>query len=171
MMRLLLIISIVLLLTGCFAPSNDDLTQFIADAKANESVPPEAIPEVPVIEIYAYSSAEQGLRSPFIDAVEVIQQDIYDSGVRPDLDRPKEELEVFPLDSLRMVGTLAQNGQVFGLINTKEGTVYRVRIGDHMGKQYGRITGIFQDRIELIEIVPDRQGGYIERPASVALGN
>ena len=157
------------LLTGCFGSGNSDLRQFIETTKASEGLPVEPAPEVPVVEGYTYMAGKEGYRSPFVFAEEELAEEFTDTGIRPDTTRPKEELEAFSLDALRMVGTLSQGGVTFALIQTKDGTVHRVRQGNYMGKNYGRITGVFLDRIELVEIVPDRMGNFVERQAAIAL--
>jgi len=169
--RLLCIVLPALMLSGCFVQGTDDLREFIAEAKAKEGAPVEPLPKMPQVEVYAYTAAELGVRSPFISvAVEEEQVDI-GNGIRPDSSRPREELEQYPLDSLRMVGILAQDGVTYGLVQSKKDRmVFRVRQGNYMGMNDGRISGIFQDRIELIEIIHGSQGGYVERRASIALG-
>ena len=72
---------------------------------------------------------------------------------------------------MRMVGTLRLQGRVFGLVQTKDGLVHRVLPGNRMGQSDGRITAIEDGKISLIEIVPDGMGGFIERPASLALSD
>lgn len=157
------------LLSGCFGMGNSDLHQFIDKTKASEGLPVEPAPEVPVVEGYTYTAAREGFRSPFVFAEEELAEEFTDTGIRPDTTRPKEELEAFSLDTLRMVGTLSQAGATFALIQAKDGTVHRVRQGNYMGRNYGRITGVFLDRIELVEIVPDRMGNFVERQAAIAL--
>ncbi|MEJ2330589.1 MAG: pilus assembly protein PilP [Gammaproteobacteria bacterium] len=157
------------LLTGCFGSGNSDLRQFIETTKASEGLPVEPAPEVPVVEGYTYMAGREGFRSPFVFAEEELEEEFTDTGIRPDTTRPKEELEAFSLDTLRMVGTLSQSDVTFALIQAKDGTVHRVRQGNYMGKNYGRITGVFLDRVELVEIVPDRMGNFVERQAAIAL--
>ena len=157
------------LLTGCLGSGNSDLRQFIETTKASDGLPVEPAPEVPVVEGYTYMAGREGFRSPFVFAEEELEEEFTDTGIRPDTTRPKEELEAFSLDTLRMVGSLSQAGATFALIQAKDGTVHRVRQGNYMGKNFGRITGVFLDRIELIEIVPDRMGNYVERQAAIAL--
>lgn len=164
------IIAYSLLLTGCLGIGNDDLAAFIDETKSREAEPVEPAPDVPVIPGYSYSAADKGIRSPFVFAEEELPDEVADSGIRPDASRPREELEAFSLDTLRMVGTLSQAGATYALIQSKDGTVHRVRQGNYMGRNHGRITGVFLDRIELVEIVPDRMGSsYIERQATIAL--
>jgi len=91
------------------------------------------------------------------------------TGVRPDVQRPREFLEQFSLDTLRMVGTVKLKGRLYGLVQTRDGLVHRVLPGNHLGQADGRITAIDEGKISLIEIVPDGMGGFIERPAALAL--
>jgi len=92
------------------------------------------------------------------------------SDVEPDLDRPKEVLENFDLKSLGMVGTLqGVDGNLFALIRDNEGGIHRVRTGNYMGQNYGRVVGVSDTRIELVEIVPNGRGGWVERPRSLSL--
>jgi len=78
-------------------------------------------------------------------------------------------LEAFSLDSLRMVGTLTDHEGLWGLVRTKDGTIHSVRVGNYMGQNYGRIVRILEDRIELMEIVPDKPGTWREQQATLAL--
>jgi hypothetical protein len=82
--------------------------------------------------------------------------------------RNREPLEEFPLDSLRLVGTLSLRGQQFALIKDPTAVVHRVTLGNYLGQNYGKITTIAESEIALREIVPDGFGGFIERPATVA---
>ena len=92
-----------------------------------------------------------------------------DNGVRPDLDRPREPLEAWPMEQLSMVGTLDVDGARSALILTPEQEVQRVRVGNHMGSNFGRITRIGDTQIDMVEIVPNGQGGWIERSRAMAL--
>jgi type IV pilus assembly protein PilP len=89
--------------------------------------------------------------------------------LRPDVKRAREFLEQFPLDTLRMVGTLELQGRKYGLVQGKDGLVHRVLPGQYLGQSDGRITSVTASKIALIQIVPDGVGGYIERPAALAL--
>jgi type IV pilus assembly protein PilP len=169
--RVLLFFSLVsmALLSGCANPNLDELRGFIADQKAKPPERIEPLPEIKQIETFIYS--DTGRRNPFLDihGEQTETASVAGSGVRPDFNRRKEELESFPLDSIRMVGTLEQVGSTWGLVKTKEGTVHKVKSGNYMGQNHGRILLISEDRIELTEIVQDGSGGYIERQASLAL--
>jgi type IV pilus assembly protein PilP len=96
-------------------------------------------------------------------------QAVAGTGPRPDPNRRREELEQFPLDTLRMVGILEQNNEIWGLVQSKEKTIYRVQPDNYMGQNHGKINRITEDQIELTELIPDGIGGYIERRATLAL--
>jgi type IV pilus assembly protein PilP len=89
-------------------------------------------------------------------------------GLRPDLNRPKEPLEAFPLESLKMVGTLEQGKQVFGLVKADAG-LYRVRAGNYMGQNFGVITKISSSEITLRELIQDAGGDWSERESTLLL--
>jgi type IV pilus assembly protein PilP len=89
----------------------------------------------------------------------------------PDPNRAREFLEQFPLDSLRMVGSLELNQIKSGLVQASDGLVHRVLVGNHIGQNYGRVMAISDSEIELVEIIPDGLGGYIQRPASIGLSD
>jgi len=153
----------LLVLAGC-SRSLDDLEQKIAQVKARPGERIEPLPEIKPYEAFKYDAAN--LRAPFLPSA---PNESLASGVRPDVKRPREFLEQFPLDTLRMVGTLSVQGRDYGLIQTKDGLVHRVLPGNYLGQNDGRITGINESGISLVEIVPDGLGGYIERPAGLAL--
>jgi type IV pilus assembly protein PilP len=125
----------------------------------------EPLPEVRPYETFTYAASS--LRSPFVAGMPASAT--ASSGIRPDQNRPREFLEQFSLDTLKMVGTLRLGGRTYGLVQTRDGLVHRVLPGNHLGQADGRITGIEDGRISLTEIVPDGMGGFIERPAALAL--
>lgn len=148
------------LLGGC-SSSDSDLNNFIRQVKAESGGRVEPLPEVKPYEAFTY--ADQRLRSPFVPALST------GSSVRPDNTRPREYLEQYSLDTLKMVGTLTMGGSHYGLVLAGDGRVHRVTVGNHMGQNDGTITEISPSRISLTEIVPDGLGGYVERPAALAL--
>jgi type IV pilus assembly protein PilP len=152
------------LLTAC-SSADDELARFIEDTKKEPGGRVEPLPEIKPYETYVYSDYE--LRSPFTPSSPGSGAGL--AGVRPDQKRNREFLEQYSLDTLRMVGTLRLGGQMFGLVETKDGLVHRVTTGNHMGQAEGKITDITPSKISLIEIVPDSLGGYMERPAALAL--
>jgi type IV pilus assembly protein PilP len=162
----------VLLMTGC-SRGTDDLEQWVAQTLARPAGPIEPIPTVAMTETVTYDAYDR--RDPFLrprpeaaeeptgpDAMAV-------TGPRPDPDRRREFLERFPLDSLSMVGTIELENDVYGLISDTEGTIHRVREGNYMGQNHGRILQVNQAGIQLVELVTDGADGWMERDASIAL--
>jgi len=142
-----------------------DSSPKIAEVKSRPGGRIEPLPEVKPYETFAYAAADQ--RSPFEAGVPA--SSTAPNALRPDVNRPREFLEQFSLDTLRMVGTLRLGGRNYGLIQTRDGLVHRVLPGNHLGQSDGRITAIEEGKISLTEIVPDGMGGFIERPAALAL--
>ena len=141
-----------------------NLESFVAEVKARPAPPLDPLPVMQQFETFEY--AAQGLRDPFSNA---FTDRSNGSGPRPDSDRRKQTLEQFPLDSLDMVGTLGRGNSVVALVMAPDKVTYRVQPGAYMGQSDGRVTGVFEDRIELVELVPDGAGGWLERPATVVL--
>jgi len=156
-------------LAGC-KPGMADLEQRVEEIKARKGAPLEPLPVMKTFETFEYNPitvAGDQARDPFAPSRE---EDLEEqSGPRPDMNRSREALEGFPLDALDMVGTLGLTGDVTGLIKDPDGVIHQVRPDNYMGQNFGRITGIYEDRIELVELIPNGVGGWIERPASIAL--
>ena len=151
-----------LVLIGC-SGRDADLARFIEQTKKEPGGRVEPLPEVKPYDSYVYSSSN--MRSPFVPGGSRGAA----NGPRPEVQRNREFLEQFALDSMRMVGTLKLDNQTYGLVQVADGRVQRVLVGNHMGQNDGRITDILPNKISLIELVPDGLGGYIERPAALAL--
>lgn len=141
-----------------------NLEKWVAEVKARPAPPLDPLPVMQQFETFEY--AAQALRDPFSNA---FTDDGGGNGPRPDAARRKETLEQFPLDSMDMVGTLGKGAGVIALVMAPDKVTYRVRPGAYMGQSDGRVTAVFEDRIELVELVPDGAGGWLERPATVAL--
>lgn len=157
-------------LAACSAGSMQDLESYAQRVLARKSRQIEPLPELKPYEGYEYQSAEaRDPFEPFFQQEEEATAVASASGIKPDFNRNKEELEAYPLDSLRMVGTLTQDNTMWGIVKSPDGIVHRVQVGNYMGKNYGKITNILEDRIELAEIIPDGRGGWVENDASLAL--
>ena len=141
-----------------------NLEEWVAEVKSRPAPPLDPLPAMQQFETFEY--AAQGLRDPFSNA---FTSEDSGSGPRPDSRRRKQALEQFPLDSLDMVGTIGRGSGVVGLVTAPDKVVYRVQPGAYLGQNDGRVTAVFQDRIELVELVPDGAGGWLERPAAVSL--
>jgi type IV pilus assembly protein PilP len=148
-------------LAGC-SSADSDLQRFIQQTEQQPGGHVEPLPEIKPYETYVYD--DQNLRSPFVPS-----QATGFNAVRRDTKRPREFLEQFSLDTLRMVGTIRLAGTMYGLVETHDGIVHRVTVGNYMGQNDGRITDISPSKIDLTEIVPDGLGGYMKRPAAVGL--
>jgi type IV pilus assembly protein PilP len=151
-------------LTAC-SSADGELARFIEDTKKEPGGRVEPLPEIKPYETFIYAASD--MRSPFLPSSPGSGAGI--NGVRPDSKRNREFLEQYSLDTLRMVGTLRLGASMFGLVQTKDGLVHRVTAGNHIGQAEGKITDITPSKISLIEIVPDSAGGYMERPAALAL--
>ena len=168
--RLMLVLGVAVLAAGCSRGITSEpgeapnLENWVAEMKARPAPPLDPLPVMQQFETFEY--AAQSLRDPFRRA---FRDESGGSGPRPDSARRKQTLEQFPLDSLDMVGTLGRGGGLVALVMAPDRVTYRVRPGAYMGQSDGRVTGIFEDRIELMELVPDGAGGWLERPATVAL--
>jgi type IV pilus assembly protein PilP len=156
------------LLAGCSSDGLDDLRDFVKTAHADRKPKVEPLPEIKPYEAFAYAAAD--LTDPF-SAANLKPQSAQAklSGPRPDMNRRKEPLEDYPLDSLKMVGTLSRGKQSWGVIQTTDGAVYRVQKGNHLGQNFGRITRITDEKIDLIELIQGAMGEWVEREASVAM--
>ena len=148
----------------------DDLDQYINEVKARPGGRIEPLPEITPYEVFTYVADAQGLRSPFVPDTPQASAGA-GGGIRPDSDRSREFLEGFPLDTLRMVGTLDIAQTTYGLVQTSDGLIHRVVSGNYMGQNDGRIVGISESEIELVEIISDGIGGYIERDAAISLSD
>ncbi len=147
----------------------DDLDKYINEVKARPGGRIEPLPEITPYEVFSYVADVQGLRSPF--RPDTPQAGGKGGGPRPDVERSREYLESFPLDTLSMVGTLHIGETMYGLVQTSDGLIHRVTPGNYMGQNDGRITEISESEIGLVEIISDGIGGYIERDAAVGLSD
>lgn len=153
-----------LALGGC-SDGLGDLRAEIEKAKQRPGGRIQPLPEVRPYISHEYEMADR--RSPFLQSLAGENP----TGPRPDVQRPREYLEQFPLDTLKMVGTLRLGGGHYGLVQTRDGLIHRVLAGNHIGQNDGRVMTVGDARITVIEIIPDGLGGYLERPAALALAD
>ncbi|MGE0810384.1 MAG: pilus assembly protein PilP [Immundisolibacter sp.] len=159
-----------LVLAGC-SSKDAELKTWMDQVRAEEKVTIEPLPVLKPYEPFVYKRDE--LKDPFLDTLtEQKTENVADAGldgVRPDLNRRKEALEAYPLDALRMVGTLARGDSLWALIQAPDQTISRVSVGNYLGENYGRITDVADSRVNLMEMIPNGTGGWTERPAAVEI--
>jgi type IV pilus assembly protein PilP len=169
-MKPLVMISVAVLigLSGCSSridAVNDSMKQIQAE-------PPLPVPPPPVfLPVPTFGYAAQQMRSPFMPP-SLAQELVVMAGrrVMPDLARPPQYLEQFSLEELRMRGTIqSPKAPLFALIESPDGNVMRVQVGNYMGKNFGRVVGITPSQVNVIEIVPDGRDGFVERPRSLVM--
>jgi type IV pilus assembly protein PilP len=169
--RLLAAAAAAAALSAC-GGGQDDLRAYIDEVKARPGGRIQPLPQVKPAPSYVYVAGAR--RSPFMpDTPQQRASTNPDAIQGPDPNRPREFLEQFPLDTLTMVGTLASlaRNSSFGLVQTSDGLIHRVAVGNHLGQNYGRVTTITDSEIRLVEIISDGLGGFIERPAAVGLSD
>jgi len=166
--RLLLMLAALALLAGC-TRGMSDLRDWVAQEKSKKGAP---IPPLPVIKTFeTFQYTDEGKRDPFSASTAELQPSGVSNGPRPDEGRAKEPLEMFALDSLKMVGTVGTGAGIEALVKDPGGVIHRVHVNEYMGQNYGRVTDIAEDHIDLVELVSNGNGGWMERSASIGLGD
>jgi type IV pilus assembly protein PilP len=164
MKRLLLPAAMAILAAGC-SSEIDQLKQFVRDSDKGLPRRVEPLPAVKPFEPFTYEGFD--LPDPF--KPRKIQPVKGDSKLAPDLNRRREPLESFPLESLSMVGTLARNKQMYALVKTPEKDIYQVRAGNYLGQNFGVVTDITESEIKMKELVQDGSGDWTERTSALQL--
>ena len=165
-MRKLFVAAGVALLAACGGEEQGELRQELAAMTKDLRGKVDPLPQVRSYEPVPYKG--ESLVDPFVPSRIVVAQAAGSAGtgggggVQPDLNRPKEPLEAFPLDAIQMVGTLAQNKDMYALV--RAGTnLFRVKKGNYMGQNFGLITAVEEGQINLKEVVQDSGGDWVER--------
>ncbi len=169
LLRRLRPVALVVLAGGLAAcgPPMSELEAYVADVKSRPGPPLDPLPVMQQFETFEYGAFD--LRDPFsVQTEEQVAQGT-GGGPRPDPNRRKEILEAFPLDGLKMVGTLGDGGSMVALVIDPAKVVHRVVAGNYLGQNEGRVLAISEGRIDLEELVSDGAGAWIRRQASVAL--
>ena len=162
----LLILTVSLVLVACSEVDYSDLDEFIKDSGKGLRGQVDPVPDVKHYQYFTYEAFD--MPSPFIPHQNE-QAKRLSSGLQPDLERRRETLENFPLESLKMVGSLQQDEEIFALINSPDGTLHRVSVGNYLGKDFGHITNISESQVTLKEIVQDSIDDWTERISSLML--
>lgn len=164
--HLLLILMISLLLAACNEVDFSDLDEFVKNSGQGLRGQVDPVPGVKAHKHFTYGAFD--ISSPFIPRQnELVKSE--NSELQPDLERRRETLENFPLESLKMVGSLEQEELIFALITSSDGTLYRVTIGNYLGKDFGQIAGISESKIILNELVQDGADDWTMRISSLEL--
>ncbi|UTW09546.1 type 4a pilus biogenesis lipoprotein PilP [Pseudomonas benzenivorans] len=154
---------------GC-GPTSDfsDLQAHMDEVRARPKGAIEPLPKFQPYESFTYSAA--ALRSPFQPPIKIdmANRQKGSQDVKPDDARVKQFLEGFNIEVFEMVGTLANEEAVYALVSGAGG-VHRVKVGDYLGRNHGRILAIDESKVDVVEIVPDGEGGWLERPRSLSL--
>lgn len=156
------LIPLTFVLGGC-ASNMNDLTQKVDQILARPGGKIEPIPEMKPLPKYSY--VETKARTPFEPPV--TQKVNHGNGLTPDMNRPKEPLEMYPLDALSMKGIIVRGGTTYALVRDGDGVIHEIQVGNYMGLNYGKVVSITSDKITLEEIVPDGQGGWRKQTAIV----
>ncbi len=179
LIKVCLVLFFLTTIQGCVSQDISDIEQEVSEIMARSGGRIEPLPEIKPYEAYAYESGQLGRKNPFkpfyiIDKPSISDNAAVDDGLTEEMEREirnrnREELEQFELDSLRMVGTIDNENNNWAIVLDPDGVVHRVKVGNYVGANIGKITNIYEDRIELREIVQDSNGRWEEREAALAL--
>ena len=168
-MRAMLVIALGVMLAGCFGEEFGDLKTELKDKTKDLRGKIEPLPVVKPYEPVPYKAFDQA--DPFSTAkIELVTKSASSGGggLKPDFNRPKEPLEAYPLESLKMVGVLQQRKASFALVKADVG-LHRVKVGNYMGQNFGLITGITESQIQVRELIQDPTGDWAERQSTLQL--
>lgn len=155
-------------LTGCGGEEFQDLRDFVNNAGADMRGKVEPPPDIKPYEPFAYDNSTS-LQDPFKPRKQDARNANRAGQNQPDLDRPKEELEDYPLESLKMVGYLYQRNVGHAVVKSSEGKIYRVKAGNYIGLNFGQILSISETEVRIKEMVQDSAGDWTERESSLQL--
>jgi len=170
-LRVFAILALAIILQACQDRSMNDLREFVDTAYQDQKPDIEPLPEIIPFSAYEYSALEDDDPFAFSNIVTSQQTAAASSGIRPDANRRKEALEQYPLDALRMVGTMTQQQTPWVIVMTSEGTAHRATIGNYMGQQDGKIQQIIPDeqKVVLAELVLDPRGQWVTREVEITI--
>ncbi|OGS92971.1 MAG: pilus assembly protein PilP [Gallionellales bacterium GWE2_58_10] len=166
-MRLVHLLLASILLTGCGGEEFQDLRDFVKNSGADMrgKIPPP--PEVKLYEPFVYDN-EANLPDPFKPRKPDLRSGR--GGInQPDLERPKEALEEFPLENLKMVGYLFQNKIGYAVIRAPDGKLHRIKAGHYIGLNFGLIKEVTETEVIVKEVVQDSAGDWSDRVSSLQL--
>jgi len=158
----------MLMLAGCGGGNFNDLQAEMEQIRSRPAGAIEPLPRFQPYEAFTYSATS--MRSPFQPPIRIdlAQRQRGSQDIKPDEDRTRQFLEGFNIEGFEMVGILSNQDGMQALVRGA-GSVHRVRVGDYLGRNHGRITSIEEGRVDVVEIVPDGEGGWLERPRTLSL--
>ena len=169
-MKRLIVLASTALLFACGGEQHSDLKQELGQLTKDLRGRVDPLPQVKPYEPVPYKG--EGEVDPFrperINVAQVGGAGVGGTGRRPDMDRPREPLEAFPLESIRMVGTLSRNRETFALVRAGPNR-FRVRKGNYLGQNFGVITAIDDGQISLKELIQEGGGDWVERASTLQL--
>ncbi len=167
-MRWLLWVALSSIMVGCGGGQHDDLEQFVNEAGQGMRGKVEPLPEVKPYEPFVYAAFD--IPEPFKPRKLKASNNVGSgSGFQPDMNRRKEPLEAYELEKLKMVGSLQQNKVIYALIKAPDNSLHRVKSGNHLGVNFGKITSVSETEVMLTEVVEDSAGEWSEKQSSVTL--
>ena len=165
MKRFAVMLPAMALMLGACSSELDELKAFVKESEKGLPRKIDPLPAVKPFEPFAYEGFD--LPDPFKPR-KLASKEGGGGGLAPDLNRRKEPLEAFPLEQLKMVGTLSQGPDTYAIVRAEK-TLYRVRRGNYMGQNFGLITDVTDGEIKLKEIVQDSAGDWAERQSVLPL--
>jgi type IV pilus assembly protein PilP len=167
MRRALIAVAVLTSLAGCMGESHSDLRAWMQEQGKGVKGKLDPLPQVKPYEPFAYNAFD--LPDPFKPRkIEPVKGG---SKLAPDLNRRKEPLEAYPLESLQMVGTLQRAKSTYALVRTNDKDVYQIRVGNYMGQNFGVVVEITDAEIRLKELVQDSAGDWTERSSTIQLAD
>jgi type IV pilus assembly protein PilP len=167
-MKYILLTAVTFLLFGCEQREFGDIKQWMEDNTKTLHGKVEPLPEVKPYEPVIYNAFD--LVDPFNKAKLEVSKKAGGGGIlAPNLNRPKESLEAYDLEKLKMVGTLEKDKTINALIRSPDGNLYRVKLGSYMGQNFGMVVAITEKDVTLKEIVEDSGGDWVERTSVLSL--
>ena len=163
----IIILMLVIMLSSCAGDEHSDLRQWMNEASKDikGKIPP--LPQVKPYEPVSYDAGNQ--LDPFKPGkIGADQKKNSGGGLQPDLDRPREPLEAYPLESLKYVGVMTKKKSSYAIISV-DGSLHQVRVGNYLGQNFGVITSISEADVKLRELVQDSAGDWVEKESALLL--
>ncbi len=165
----LVVLALPFAVAACGGDEHKDLKEWMQESTKDLRGHVQPLPEIKPFPVVSYDAGDQP--DPFSQSKILPEKRVGGGGVKPDFDRPKEPLEAYPLESLKMVGVVRKGKVTYGLVNAN-GVIYQVKPGNHMGQNFGLITAVKESEIDIKELVQDPTGqtsDWVEQTATLQL--